>query len=211
MAFCMFVSFCLTWAYIFVLVNNIYIFNCTGVASLGSLWKQKLCIHLSVCSVSVSPLLSETTSLSNQVKSALKDIKLLQATWKQVAGTRTILLASSQRGKLQDNITFYSTLEFNKAEIFDWKMAPSIEETSSRATRILLDTEEPDHEIWRYGKVGSTFFPWVSYKRMHFFHGFALCLTSPCMFRKSDTWSSVTAAMHQRAFGRKMTTKYLKL
>lgn len=31
------------------------------------------------------------------------------------------------------------------------------------------------------------------------------------MFRKSDTQSSVTAAVHQRAFGRRMTSKYLKL
>lgn len=83
----------------------------------------------------------------------------MQVTWKQVVGTRTILLASPQRGKLQDNVTFYSTLEFNKAETFDWKMAPSIEETPSSGTHALLDAEEPDREIWHHGKVGSTCSP----------------------------------------------------
>lgn len=38
---------------------------------------------------------------------------------------------------------------------------------------------------------------------MHFFHGVAFCVTSPYMFGKSDTWRSVTAAVHQRASGKK--------
>ena len=131
---------------------------CKSATLLGSSWKQWLCIHLSVCSVSIFPVLSETTGLSNQVKTALKDTKLPQVMQKQVAGRRMILLASPQRGKLQDNFTFCSTLKFNKAETFDWKMAPSIEETSSSGTHALLDAEEPDHEIWHHRKVGSTLF-----------------------------------------------------
>lgn len=69
-----------------------------------------------------------------------------------------ILSASPQRGELQGNFTFYSTLEFNEAETFDWQMAPSIEETSSGGTHALVDAEEADHEIWRCGKVGSALF-----------------------------------------------------
>lgn len=112
-----------------------------------------------VCALHPSPqYCSETTGLSNQVKTTLRNTKLLQAIWKQVAGTRTILLASPQRGRLQDNFTFYSPLEFSKAETFDWKMSPSTEETSSSGTQALLDAAESDHEIWHHGKEGSTLF-----------------------------------------------------
>lgn len=69
-----------------------------------------------------------------------------------------ILLASPQRGKLQDNFTFYSTLEFNMVETSDWKMAPSTEETSSSDTHAWLDAEEPGHQNWHHGKAGSTLF-----------------------------------------------------
>lgn len=37
-------------------------------------------------------------------------------------------------------------------------MAPSIEKTSPSDTHALLDTEEPDHEFWHHGKVGSALF-----------------------------------------------------
>lgn len=97
-------------------------------------------------SASPSTALSETTGLSNQVETAAKDIKLPQVTWKQVAGRRTILLASPQRGKLQDNFTFCSSQEFNKAGTLGRKKkAPYIEETSSSG--ILSVAEELDHEI----------------------------------------------------------------
>lgn len=146
MVLCVFVSFCFTWPY--PLVNN----------SLGSPWRQRLCILLCVCSVSASPVLSETTGLTNQAETALKDIKLLQVTWIQVAGRRTILLASPHKGKLQDSVTFHSTLEFNKAEMFDWRITPSIEEMSSSGTHTSLDAEEPDHEIWHHWKGQSSLF-----------------------------------------------------